>query len=70
MTVSVITVTYNSASTIADTMQSVLHQTYEDIEYLIIDGGSTDGTQGIIEEFEPKFLREIEVDIRKGFRYL
>ncbi|MCH4147034.1 MAG: glycosyltransferase [Prevotella sp.] len=60
MTVSVITVTYNSASTIADTMQSVLHQTYEDIEYLIIDGGSTDGTQGIIEEFEPKFLGRLK----------
>ena len=55
MKVSVITVTYNSVNTIADTIQSVLRQTYKDIEYLIIDGGSVDGTQNIIKKFESKF---------------
>lgn len=55
MKVSVITVTYNRVNTIADTIQSVLRQTYKDIEYIIIDGASTDGTQSVIQKFESKF---------------
>ena len=42
MKVSIITATYNSAATIADTMKSVLRQTYADIEYWVIDGKSSD----------------------------
>ena len=53
--VSVITVTYNCGSTLGDTIKSVLSQTYEDIEYLIIDGGSTDHTLDVIKEYEPMF---------------
>jgi glycosyltransferase len=50
--VSVITVCYNSAATIEGTISSVLNQTYKDIEYLIIDGNSTDETLNLIEPFK------------------
>lgn len=50
--VSIITVVYNGAKTIEKTIQSVLRQTYDNIEYIIIDGMSTDGTQKIVEKYE------------------
>ena len=49
--VSIITVSLNSDKTIEQTILSVLHQTYQNIEYLIIDGGSTDGTIEIIQKY-------------------
>lgn len=49
--VSIITVTYNSAKTLAHTIESVVDQDYPHIEYLIIDGGSTDSTKEIVESF-------------------
>lgn len=55
MKLSLITVTFNSASTIKDTIESVLAQTYEDYEYLVIDGASKDGTVDIIKSYEPLF---------------
>lgn len=51
MKVSIITVCFNSAKTIEDTINSVLNQDYLDIEYIVIDGGSNDGTQDIIKKF-------------------
>lgn len=48
MRVSIITVAYNSAATIADTLRSVSGQTYPDIEHIVIDGGSTDATLEIV----------------------
>lgn len=55
MIISIITATYNSANTIRDTFESVLSQTYNNIEYIVIDGASTDGTIDIIKEYEPRF---------------
>lgn len=50
--ISIITVVYNGEKFLAQTIQSVLDQTYSNIEYIIVDGGSTDGTLGIIKEYE------------------
>lgn len=55
MKVSVITVTWNSGATLRDTLESVLRQTYPDIEHIIVDGGSTDNTMALIKEYEPRY---------------
>lgn len=55
MKISIITTTYNSERTLRDTIESVLVQTHKDIDYWIIDGGSTDSTLSIIEEYAPEF---------------
>jgi glycosyltransferase involved in cell wall biosynthesis len=52
MKVSLITVCYNSEKTLQRTIQSVLEQDYPHIEYIIVDGGSTDGTKEIIKRYE------------------
>jgi glycosyltransferase involved in cell wall biosynthesis len=49
--VSIITVCFNSAKTIRDTIESVLSQDYPDIEYIVIDGGSNDQTLEIVKEY-------------------
>lgn len=54
MKVSIITTTYNSASTIEHTIQSVLNQSYTNIEYIIIDGLSTDGTLDILNRYRDR----------------
>lgn len=55
MKISIITATYNSAGTVRDTFESVLKQTYSEIEYIVVDGASRDGTVDIIKEYEPRF---------------
>lgn len=52
MIISIVTVCYNSANTIEQTLRSVIGQDHPNIEYIVIDGGSTDGTQEIIERFK------------------
>ena len=53
--VSVITPVYNGVEHIRDTIESVLGQAYKNIEYIVVDGGSTDGTMEIVKEYEPLF---------------
>ena len=55
MKVSIITVTYNSCKTLGDAIESVLRQTYHNIEYIIVDGASTDDTQNVIRQYEQSF---------------
>lgn len=52
--VSVITVVFNGEKYLEETIQSVINQTYDNVEYIIIDGGSTDGTLDIIKKYENK----------------
>ena len=52
MKISVITITYNSEKTLRDTIESVLSQSYSDIEYVIVDGNSKDSTCDIIRSYE------------------
>ena len=73
--ISIVTVTYNSKLTIADTIVSVASQTYSNIEHIIVDGASTDGTVGIVNSFGSrisKFITEPDNGIyqamNKGIR--
>lgn len=75
MKITIITVCYNRKATIEKAIQSVLSQNYHDIEYIIIDGNSKDGTQEIIESYKDKISKYIsEPDkgmydaINKGFQ--
>ena len=57
---SIITVSYNSEKTIARTIKSVLSQSYENYEYIIIDGASTDNTTSIIEKYKDRFKGKLK----------
>jgi len=59
MKVSVITATYNSSSTVLDTLKSLSEQTYQNIEYIIIDGGSSDNTLEVIKQQCPRVTTTI-----------
>lgn len=62
LTISIITVCYNSEDVIDKTIQSVLNQTYNNIEYIIIEGASTDSTASIAEGYREKFEK-------RGYNY-
>ncbi len=69
MKISIITSVYNNQETIAEAMDSVLSQTYTDIEYIIIDGGSTDDTVNIIKSYQNRiavFISEPDKGIYDG----
>lgn len=53
--ISIVTATYNSAGTVRDTFRSVLEQNYTNYEYIVVDGGSKDGTVDMIRAYEPLF---------------
>ena len=59
MKISIITVCYNSAKTIQDCIQSVVNQSYPDVEYILIDGQSTDNTLEIVYSFGSKISQVI-----------
>jgi glycosyltransferase len=59
MRISIITVCYNRKATIEKTIKSVLEQKYSNIEYIIIDGNSSDGTKEIIESYRDKISKYI-----------
>jgi glycosyltransferase involved in cell wall biosynthesis len=61
MKVSIVTICLNSEKTIEDTIRSVVSQTYPEIEYVVVDGGSKDGTLDIIDKYQKridKFVSE------------
>ena len=55
MKISLITVTYNAGDVLCCAIESVLHQTYPNLEYIIVDGASKDNTLDIIRAYEPQF---------------
>ncbi|MCB9223984.1 MAG: glycosyltransferase family 2 protein [Crocinitomicaceae bacterium] len=59
MKVSIITVSFNASKTIRDTIESVISQKGVDIEYILVDGNSTDGTQDIIRSYGEKISKFI-----------
>ena len=61
--ISIITVVYNGAKTLKETIVSVLEQTYDCLELIIVDGGSTDGTLNILKKYDaPKIVWKSEPD--------
>lgn len=57
MKTSIITVCLNSVATIEDTIKSILIQDYKEIEYIVVDGGSTDGTLDILTKYRSQISR-------------
>jgi len=74
MKVSIVTACFNAAATVEETLRSVLGQTGVELEYIVVDGASTDGTAEIIQRFAPQFAHFVsepdrgQVDaLNKGF---
>ena len=55
MKITLITATRNSAKTLPTAIESVLGQKGVDLNYIVVDGASTDGTVDLLKEYEPKF---------------
>ena len=54
MKYSIITVNFNNKEGLQKTIESVTHQTFHDFEFIIIDGGSTDGSVDVLKEYDSK----------------
>lgn len=74
--ISIITPSFNQASYLREAMESVLNQDYDDFEYIVIDGGSSDGSAAIIKEYDSRLAYWVsEPDkgqtdaIKKGLQY-
>jgi glycosyltransferase involved in cell wall biosynthesis len=59
--ISIITITYNRGHLIAETIQSVLNQTYSDFEYIIVDDGSDDNTEAVVANFKDSRISYFKV---------
>ena len=70
MKISLITACYNSAATIGTAIESVLSQKGVDVEYIVVDGGSKDGTADIIKEYADKTLNSRLLTTNFTFRWL
>ena len=66
MKITIITVTFNSQETIRDTLNSILSQSYKNIEHIFVDGGSTDKTLKILRNYP---LRNKKIYVKK-LRYI
>lgn len=67
---SVITIVYNNIQHIKETMDSIINQSYRQIEYILVDGDSTDGTREIIVECIASCAEITFTNIKKGYYYL
>ncbi len=70
MKISIITITFNSEKTLEDTIRSVQKQNFEELEYIVVDGGSTDGTLDIIKrnlDIITKWISEPDKGISDAF---
>ena len=56
---SIITVTYNAGKVLEDTIQSVVFQTYRNVEYIIVDGGSNDNTLDVVHKYQERICKVI-----------
>ena len=59
MKVSIITAVYNRVETISHTLESVLEQTHPDIEYIVVDGMSNDGTESIVSKYSDRIDKQV-----------
>ena len=60
MKITIITATYNNASTLETTIKSVVNQSHEEVEYIIVDGASTDGSLDIIKRYALRYPKVIK----------
>ena len=57
--ISVITITYNSEAVVEETIKSVVSQDYPNLEYIIVDGASKDGTLAVVDKYRDKIAKVV-----------